>query len=74
MTDHATQSGIEIAESFPALTERVADRLLDLLLPVGPVPGSLVRGSKADSRGHGEAGNRQDRSQSDGTSSEPLAS
>lgn len=74
MTDHATQSGIEIAESFPALPERVADQLLDLLLPVGPVPSSLVSGLEVVSRGHGGAVNRQDRSQSDGTSSEPLAS
>lgn len=74
MTDHATQSGIEIAESFPALPERVADRLLDLLLPAGSVPDSLERGSKADSHGNGEGRNRQDRPQSDETSSEPLAS
>lgn len=74
MTDHTAQSGIEIAESFPALTERVADRLLDLLLPGGAVSGSLRLDSDVVSRGHGGAGNRQDRSQSDGTSSEPLAS
>lgn len=74
MTDDATQSGIEIAESFPALTEQVADRLLDLLLPLGPVPGSLVLGPAAVSRGHGGAGSHQDRSQSERTSSEPVAS
>ncbi len=73
MSDYATQSGTEIAERFPALPENVADRLLNLLLPCALVPGSCETDSTSLS-GKSPAPDATRATQSEGMSSEPLAS
>lgn len=69
MSDKASASGREIAQRFPALPPRVADRLLELLLPseLGRHRDPFI----ADSRG---AGPEHAQRQTAATSSEPMAS
>lgn len=69
MSDKARASGREIAQRFPVLPPRVADRLLELLLPseLGRHRDPFV----ADSR---EVGQEHAQRQTAATSSEPMAS
>lgn len=69
MSDNASASGREIAQGFPVLPPRIADRLLELLLP--SELGRYRDPFGADCRG---AGPEQARRQTGATPSEPMAS